>query len=116
NKYQKITIVRFNTTILNTYEPSQQLTREQLAVLLTAIVKYNKVSVYLNEDAAVSKFSDAAAIKNRGAVAVAVMLGLMQGENGKFNPTQTVSKAQAATVIMKLVELQGKIDQKIGEQ
>lgn len=40
-------------------------------------------------------------------------LGLLEGENGKFNPQQIVTKAQAAIVIMKMVELQGKLDQPI---
>lgn len=48
-------------------------------------------------------------------MAVAVKLGLLQGENGKFNPADLVTKAEAATVLIKLVELQGKTDQPIGQ-
>lgn len=94
----------------------KKLTREQFAVLLTAFVRYSKFSAFLGQDAVVGQFSDSSAITNKGAVAVAVKLGLLKDEGGKFNPEQIVSKAQAATVMMKLVELQGRTDQIIGEQ
>lgn len=97
-------------------KPEDSLTREQLAVLLASFLKYSKLAVFLNNDTTVSSFSDSAAITNKGAVALVVRLGLLQGENGKFNPQQQVTKAQAAAVIMKLVELQGKTDTAIGQQ
>lgn len=97
-------------------QPEKELTKEELAVMLTSIVNYNKMALHLNNDATVSQFSDANAISNKGAVAIAIKLGLLAGENGKFNPQQTVTKAQAATVIIKLAELQGKTDQTIGQR
>ncbi|WP_410514201.1 S-layer homology domain-containing protein [Paenibacillus sp. BR2-3] len=96
-------------------QADSKLTREQLAVLLTSFVKYSKISVYLEKDTTLSQFSDISSISNKGAIAVAVKLGLLEGANGKFNPQQTVTKAEAAKVIMKLVELQGKTDQTIGQ-
>lgn len=98
-----------------TFQPEKELTRDQLALLLSSFVKYNKLSAYLEKDASVSKFSDAASIRNKGAVALVVKLGLMQGQSGKFQPQQTVTKAEAASVIMKLVVLQGKTDQPLGQ-
>ncbi|AIQ20211.1 hypothetical protein H70357_28535 [Paenibacillus sp. FSL H7-0357] len=92
-----------------------KLTREQLAVLLANFLKYNKLTAYLDKDVTVSQFSDSSAINNKGAVALVVKLGLLKDDNGKFNPQQTVTKAAAASVIMKLVELQGKTDQIIGQ-
>lgn len=97
-------------------KPEDSLTREQLAVLLASFLKYSKLAAFLNNDTTVSSFSDSASITNKGAVALVVRLGLLQGENGKFNPQQQVTKAQAAAVIMKLVELQGKTDTAIGQQ
>lgn len=94
---------------------NSKLTREQLAVQLTSFLKYNKLSVYLDKDLTVNQFSDSSSITNKGAVALVVKLGLLQDDNGKFNPQQNVTKAQAASVIMKLVELQGKTDQMIGQ-
>ncbi|MFE4714136.1 YcdB/YcdC domain-containing protein [Paenibacillus sp. NPDC056722] len=96
------------------FQADKKLTREQLAVLLTSFVKYSKISAYLDKDAVVEQFSDASAIVNKGAVALTVKLGLLKDEGGKFNPGQNVTKAQVATIIMKLVELQGKTDQIIG--
>lgn len=93
----------------------QKLTREQLAVMLAAIVKYNKLSTLLTQDQSVIQFRDAASIGNPGAVALVVKLGLLQGQNGKFNPKQTVTKAEVASVMMRLVNLQGKTDQVIGQ-
>ncbi|AIQ14147.1 S-layer homology domain-containing protein [Paenibacillus durus] len=99
----------------STFQPDAKLTREGFAVLLTSIVKYNKISAFLQADPVLAQFGDAASITRKGEVAVAVKLGLLQGENGKFNPADTVTKAEAATVMLKLVELQGKTDQAIGQ-
>ncbi|AOZ94361.1 hypothetical protein PNBC_04155 [Paenibacillus crassostreae] len=99
----------------NSFQPDKELTKEQLAVLLTSIVNYEKMASHIQSDTSVSQFSDAQAISNKGAVALTLKLGLLEGENGKFNPQQTITKAQAATVIMKLVTLQGKTDQMIGQ-
>ncbi|TCS76104.1 hypothetical protein EDD64_10476 [Effusibacillus lacus] len=40
----------------------------------------------------------------------------MNGSDGWFKPQEQVSRAQAASVIMRLVHLQGKTDQPIGER
>lgn len=42
------------------YQPDAKLTREGLAVLLTSIVKYNKISSYLQADPVINQFGDAA--------------------------------------------------------
>ncbi|MNC59671.1 hypothetical protein D3C75_1094970 [compost metagenome] len=97
-------------------QPEKKLTREELAVTLASFLKYTKLSAFLQDDAVLNAFSDSAAIQNKGAAALSVRLGLLQAENGKFNPQQSVTKAQAAVIIMKLVELQGKVDQAIGER
>lgn len=96
-------------------QPENKLDREQLAVLLASFLKYDKLSAFLVNDSAITGFSDSAAIQDKGAAALAVKLGLLQGDNGRFSPQQKVTKAQAATVIMKLVELQGRTDQAIGQ-
>lgn len=96
-------------------QTESKLTREQLAVLLTSFLKYNKLSSYLDKDATVTQFSDSSSISNKGAVALVIKMGLLKDEAGKFNPQQNVTKALAASVIMKLVELQGKTDQAIGQ-
>ncbi|MNO14756.1 hypothetical protein D3C76_44050 [compost metagenome] len=90
------------------------LTREQLAVLLTSIVKYDRLANFYGKDVLNPQFSDAEKITRPGEVAIAVRLGLLQGQNGKFNPQRPVTKAEAASILMRLVKLQGKTDQAIG--
>lgn len=92
-----------------------KLTREQLAVMLTSIVKYNKLAAFLADDEGLNQFSDKSLIVSKGEAALAIKLGLLQGQNGKFNPQGTVTKSDAATVIMQLVKLQGKTDQTVAQ-
>ncbi|MNO29700.1 hypothetical protein D3C76_196220 [compost metagenome] len=98
-----------------TLNVEDKLTREQLAFLLASIVNYDKFTSYLSQDASLNQFSDVASIQNRGAVALCIKLGLLQDQNGQFNPKGYVTKADAATIIMSLVKLQGKIDQVISQ-
>ena len=99
-----------------TFQPTKELTREQLAVMLSSIVNYSKLATYLGEDTSINQLSDAAAITNKGVVVLALRLGLMESENGAFHPQQKVTKAQAASTLMKLVEIQGKTDSTIGQR
>ncbi len=93
-----------------------KLTRDKLAALLAGILQYSKLTAYLNENGEANQFADAASIQNKGAVTLAVKLGLLQGTQGtggRFEPQHIVTKAEAAQIIMKLVKLQGHTDQKI---
>ncbi|WP_169823479.1 YcdB/YcdC domain-containing protein [Paenibacillus yonginensis] len=90
-----------------------KLTRDKLAALLAGILQYSKLTVYLKENGEANQFTDAAAIQNKGAVTLAVKLGLLKGTDGRFEPQHLVTKAEAAQVMMKLVKLQGHTDQKI---
>jgi hypothetical protein len=55
-------------------------------------------------------------ISYKNAVLLAVQLGLMTAADGSFMPKAEMTKAQAATVMMRLVYLQGKLDQSIANQ
>jgi len=97
-------------------DAGRDLTREDLAVSLVQLVKYNKLSRLL--EPAISEmlpFTDRSKITNKSDVALAVALGLMQGTDGTFRPQEKITKAEAATVIIRLVKLQGKLDQPIGQ-
>lgn len=100
--------------VKRTIQIDAKLTREELATILTSFVKYDKMAVFLKQDVLLSQFSDVSSIQNPGAVALCIKLGLLQGQNGKFNPKGTVTRAEAATIIMNLVKLQGQTDQAIG--
>ncbi|HJV44240.1 MAG TPA: YcdB/YcdC domain-containing protein [Bacillota bacterium] len=89
----------------------QPLTREQLAVSLTRILRYDKLAKFLNDD--LITFQDENGIENKGTAFIVFRLGLIQGTNGMFEPNKEVTKAEAATVIMRLVHLQGKTDKQI---
>ncbi|TCM90778.1 S-layer family protein [Paenibacillus sp. BK033] len=93
--------------------PEQALTRGDLAVWLTKLLKYDKLSEFMSGDADVTKLKDAALIKNKGAVTVAMKLGLLTAENGKFNPNAPVTKAQISIVLLRLATLQDKVDSPI---
>ncbi len=117
NKYYQAVSYAAELGWIDTMDPSQLdkvLTREQLAVLLTSIVKYDRLASFYGKDVLVNPFSDAEEITRPGDVAIAVRLGLLQGQNGKFHPQRPVTKAEAASVLMRLVKLQGQTDQPIG--
>lgn len=90
----------------------QPLTREELAASLTRILQYDKLTAFLNSNVSVP-YSDIDQVQAKGAVMIAQRLGLMQGSDGYFRPTEKVTKAQAASVMMRLVYMQGKTDQQV---
>ncbi|GCL73046.1 hypothetical protein PN4B1_29820 [Paenibacillus naphthalenovorans] len=92
--------------------PEETLTKEKLAVLLTQMIKYNKLAEQLQQNPQLN-FEDSELIAEKGAVWLITQLGVLDGSVRKFNPQGEVTKAQAATALMRLVHLQGKLDQKI---
>ncbi|CAM3201896.1 S-layer-like y domain-containing protein [Paenibacillus lupini] len=93
--------------------PEQALTRGNLAVWLTKLLKYEKLSEFMANDTDVTKLKDAGQIKNKGAATIAIKLGLLTTDNGKFNPDAPVTKAQISTVLLRLATLQNKVDSPI---
>lgn len=93
----------------------EELTREKLAVWVSSILNYNKISKFMDKDPIFTNLKDASRINHRGAVALVLKLGLFQPQNGSFNGSGKVTRAEAATVLMRMVELQGKIDTKFTE-
>lgn len=99
-------------------EPGEQnlhaeeaLTREGLADSLTHILHYNHLAQFMKTN--LHSLKDFDQIKNQGNVEITQFLGLLPSKDGKFDPKGKVTRAQAASVIMKLVRLQGSIDQSI---
>jgi len=77
------------------FNPEQKMTRDDMAYLIVRALGYNKLSQY---DGMFNKsFSDAADVKHPGAAAMAVGLGIMSVEGGKFSPTKEVTRAEAAS-------------------
>ncbi|MGN7356709.1 YcdB/YcdC domain-containing protein [Paenibacillus sp. SAF-054] len=90
--------------------PEQQLTREAVAGSLATALHYDRLSKFLQQDAQVLSLSDANAIQNKGAVALMLKFGLMEAAGGKFDPAKPVTRAEAATILVRLAHLQGKVD------
>ncbi|WP_152395152.1 S-layer homology domain-containing protein [Paenibacillus guangzhouensis] len=93
--------------------PETEITREQLAESVTRILQYEQLAKFLTKDVEVTQLQDAAEVQSKGAVALMLKLGVMNTDGGKFHPKSTITRAEAAETIMKLVELQGKIDTEI---
>jgi len=93
--------------------PETELTREQLAESVSRILQYEQLAKFLSKDLEVTQLQDAAEVQNKGVVALMLKLGIMSTDGGKFYPKSTVTRAEAAETIMKLVEIQGRIDSEI---
>ncbi|MUG66989.1 S-layer protein [Paenibacillus campinasensis] len=91
-------------------ELDHTLTREELAVSLTRILKYEKLSRTFTLPSDVPGVSDAASIKNKGAAAITIRLGLLPAVDGKFMPERQVTRAEAAEVLVRLSKLGGQSD------
>ncbi|MFP4978141.1 YcdB/YcdC domain-containing protein [Paenibacillus sp. CN-4] len=89
---------------------SAALNRDDLAVMLVSVLNYGKLSGFLGLEDGTARFTDASAIKHPGAAALAVKLGLLEAEGGAFKPEAKVTLGEAAKAIVKLAELQGKVD------
>lgn len=93
------------------FEPDRVLTREEMALLLMRSTGIDDLtaetasqvtpvgSYYIDDIAILSKY--------RGYVILAANNGLMQGNNGMFDPGGTTTREQAATVIYRLIKLNG---------
>lgn len=92
------------------YLPDTLLTRDEMAHVLMGVLHYDKLASYYNSAVDLPGIADAASISHKGDAALAMKLGLLPAVNGSFLPRQTVTKADAAVVLMKLADLQGKTD------
>lgn len=98
------------------YNPDEKLqldrtlTREELAVSLTRILKYEKLSRTFTLPSDVPGVSDADSIANKGAAAITIRLELLPAVDGKFLPQRQVTRAEAAEVLVRLSKLGGRSD------
>lgn len=78
------------------FEPDAKMSREEMAQLIVRALGYGKLAEH--ETMFAKPFADASALQHPGDVAIVVGLGIMTAsDDGKFQPAQTVTKAQAAT-------------------
>jgi len=88
------------------FAPKANITREQLAAML---YRYAMGKGLVKADAAadLSVFADAASVSPyaREAMQWAVAVGLVNGMDGKLNPQGLATRAQTATMLMRLCEM-----------
>ncbi|WP_440112716.1 YcdB/YcdC domain-containing protein [Paenibacillus sp. QZ-Y1] len=90
--------------------PEEEMTREELAVLLVRILRYEKLAGFYTLPSDLPNLADAGAINNKGAVSLSLKLGLLPSIEGRFMPARKVTVAEAAQVLERLAKLQGKTD------
>jgi len=92
--------------IVNGYEgrfnPDGALTREQLAALLYRYAAYKNYDVSASDS--LSAFADTPSGWAQQGVSWAVAEGLIQGSEGRLNPTGSATRAQAATILQRFME------------
>jgi hypothetical protein len=97
------------------FNPEGPLSRADFAVQLVQFLRYSKLSEYMNGNTMSILFQDVSdlAKKDKGAVLIALSLGLLTtSNNNEFYPNREVTRAEASVVLMRLVYLQGKTDQR----
>lgn len=103
------------------YEPDasfsteHKVTRDELALMLTQMLNYEKLGLTFTKDDVIPGASDSASVMNKGAAIITMKLGLLPVIDGKFMPQRVVTRAEAAEVLLRLSELAGKSDSFMNE-
>lgn len=90
------------------FDPTQPLTRAQMAVLLIRALGLEDQAEALAEQSGATQFSDASSVPEwaRGSVELAARLGLIKGmDDGTFRPNLPADRAQAAALIERFLQL-----------
>lgn len=83
----------------DSFNPQDKLTREQLAVIIVNMMKYEK-SDSSNMPKDIAKASN----WSKNAISIVYSKGIMQGDKENFNPKQKVSREMVAVIMVKLYE------------
>jgi len=92
------------------FGPSDLITRQELAVVVSRMIKYLEAS--MPEKPQIDKFADSAKIADWVAPHAETMrkAGLMKGDaNGNFNATNNASRAEVATIVSRMLADSGRI-------
>lgn len=90
------------------FDPTQPLTRAQMAVLLIRALGLEDQAEALAEQGGATQFTDASSVPEwaRGSVELAARLGLIKGmADGTFQPNLPADRAQAAALIERFLQL-----------
>lgn len=88
------------------YGPADNITREQMALMMWRYAKYKEYSVNVTDSDALSSYPDKGNVSSFASDAMkwAVGIGLITGTQGKLDPQGEASRAQCATIIMRFLE------------
>ncbi|PWW08486.1 S-layer family protein [Paenibacillus cellulosilyticus] len=99
-------IINGRTT--TTFAPNATITRAEMATMIArALTLKTDVKAVENVDAALKAFSDAASINAtlKAGVALAAQEGIVIGNAGKFNPNNNASRAEAAVILYRTLQV-----------
>ncbi|WP_199616630.1 S-layer homology domain-containing protein [Paenibacillus alkalitolerans] len=89
------------------FHPDAPVTREQMSAMIVRAMGAKAPVLQLEETEGLLKFKDAATISGwaKANVAAVVKLGLLKGSDGQVMPLKTTTRAEAATVVYRLLPL-----------
>lgn len=93
-----------------TFKPSNNITREQMALMMVRAMEYTgyKMNAGGGASTTLSRFKDAAKIQSKDTVAKAVNEGVIQGVNVgtgfQFQPAGNASRAEAAVMLKRVLD------------
>lgn len=95
-----------NGMTATTYAPDASITREQIATILYRYAKSIGLDVTFVGSDILGRFSDSLEISEYAIDPIqwAVSIGLINGIDGKLAPTATATRAQLATMLMRLID------------
>jgi len=87
------------------FNPDASITREDAMVLMARTLDAVNISIPAGSAADLAGFSDAASVSGyaRDAVATLVKAGVIQGSNNRLNPKNTMSRAEMAVALHRLL-------------
>lgn len=95
------------------FKPNQAITREEMASILAAVLVYEKAAAIPESADLIKKFADFDTMDTSLLTSIELVnrLEIMNGiPNNLFSPKGVATRAQAATVLLRLVEALGMID------
>lgn len=93
----------------NHFSPNAAITRQEAMLMLKRAAALTE---FIGTSGALDGFSDADAVSSwaKGAAKWNVGSGLIQGSDGKLNPTAKITRAESATIILRLLQKAGLVD------
>jgi hypothetical protein len=85
-----------------TFNPEGKVDREEMAELIVRALGYNPLAEH--DNLFNITFADSEQVKQKGQAAIALGLGIMTLQNGKFLPERQVTRAEAATAFFRFLQ------------